>query len=180
MICFIDGDPSSHRSYLTTSQVGNLGMLDAVCSTWFGTNPLYVHMINFLPVTSATGELFNKSYTVVEDTEVLDLMQEVDLAWRGYVVANQAISDPNAAWSRATGLNSGVLDTAISKTELLYWIATRSGFDATQPPPDDAETDDAPDQNQTSSCSSRSACVHAGLVGLCCPTATGIFLNCCT
>ena len=34
--------------------VGNVGMLDAICSTWFGTQNLYVHMINFLPVTSKT------------------------------------------------------------------------------------------------------------------------------
>ena len=43
--------------------VGNLGMMDATVSTWFGNNLLYVHMINFMPVTAITRELFNnKSY----------------------------------------------------------------------------------------------------------------------
>lgn len=40
--------------------VGNVGMTDVTITTWFGTNPLYVHMINFLPITAATRVLFGK------------------------------------------------------------------------------------------------------------------------
>ena len=45
------------RLYL---QVGNVGMMDVTVATWFGTEPLYVHMINYLPVTAVTRELFEK------------------------------------------------------------------------------------------------------------------------
>lgn len=152
-------------------------MLDAVCSTWFGTAPLYVHLINFLPVTSVTGELFNHTFTEVEDDIVLDKLHGVDLAWQGYLIANKAIARPNQAWAKATGINSGVLDTAISKTQLLYWIATRSGFDPSKIPSNHNDTDGA--SNSDSHCSSRDACVHVGLAGLCCPTSSGIFLDCC-
>ena len=40
--------------------VGNLGMTDVTCTTWFGTESIYVHLINFLPVTAITAELFDK------------------------------------------------------------------------------------------------------------------------
>jgi len=40
--------------------VGNVGMMDVTVATWFGIEPLYVHMINFLPVTAITSELFDK------------------------------------------------------------------------------------------------------------------------
>jgi endo-1,3(4)-beta-glucanase len=40
--------------------VGNLGMTDVVCTTWFGTDNIYVHLINFLPVTAITSELFDE------------------------------------------------------------------------------------------------------------------------
>ncbi len=40
--------------------VGNLGMTDATCTTWFGNENIYVHLINFMPVTAITAELFDK------------------------------------------------------------------------------------------------------------------------
>jgi hypothetical protein len=40
--------------------VGNLGMTDVTCTTWFGTEDIYVHLINFMPVTPITSELFDK------------------------------------------------------------------------------------------------------------------------
>lgn len=39
--------------------VGNSGMMDVTVATWFGTKPLYVHMINFMPITAVTKELFD-------------------------------------------------------------------------------------------------------------------------
>ena len=93
--------------------VGNLGMLDAVCSTWFGTEPLYVHMINLLPVTAATGELWDHEYASLEFKNVLEPLgvQNVEMAWRGYVVSTQAIVDPNNAWIEAEKLDSRILDS---------------------------------------------------------------------
>ncbi len=35
-------------------------MTDATCTTWFGTENVYVHLINFMPITAITAELFNK------------------------------------------------------------------------------------------------------------------------
>lgn len=107
--------------------VGNMGMLDAIKSTWFGTNELYIHLINFIPVTTITGALFRPNFVSKEVANILSKLGEVEIAWKGYSVANQAIVDPNSAWASATEILSRVLDTAISKTQVLFWIATRDG-----------------------------------------------------
>jgi hypothetical protein len=49
-------NPTFRGNYM----VGNLGMTDVTCTTWFGTENIYVHLINFLPVTPITSELFDK------------------------------------------------------------------------------------------------------------------------
>ena len=40
--------------------VGNLGMTDVTSTTWFGTDNIFVHLINFMPVSPITSELFDK------------------------------------------------------------------------------------------------------------------------
>ena len=40
--------------------VGNLGMTDVTSTTWFGTDNIFVHLINLMPVTPITSELFDK------------------------------------------------------------------------------------------------------------------------
>lgn len=186
-------NPKFAQNYM----VGNVGMLDAVCRTWFGTQLLYVHMINFLPVTTATGELFIKAYASREYQAVLQNL-EADPVWVGYVIANQAISDPNAAWAQALAVSSPKLDPGLSKSQLLYWIATRKGFSlwnasATSsgsyslPVPSlgsnsssVASSPSSPASTATTSsesCSSNKNCATLGLIGKCCPTPSGVFLE---
>lgn len=171
--------------------VGNLGMLDAICSTWFGTENLYVHMINFIPVTSITRELFNHEYVVKEYANVISSYTNVEAAWRGYVICDHALVSPMKAWKEALDLKSALLDSGLSKSQVLYFILTSpSGFDLSQIASDTSFTDDnIPDDSDKSSgsssggsdaeCSSHSACLKSGLEGLCCPTAGGKFLDCC-
>ena len=176
--------------------VGNVGMLDVVCRTWFGSQLLYVHMINFLPVTTATGELFTKVYARREYQAVLKGL-EANAAWVGYVIANLAISDPNLAWTQALNVSSPKLDPGLSKSQLLYWIAMRKGFllsSASAPSPGPASVhvpssgsnsstaispSSAPVSSSSSSesCSSNSKCATLGLIGKCCPTPSGVFLE---
>ena len=134
--------------------VGNLGMTDVVCTTWFGTDNIYVHLINFLPVTAITSELFvegkqhvfeNKwrgnlfslinglnymfwtEYARGEES-VIRSSDSVEIAWKGYSICNNAILHPNTAWIDAQKLASVQLDPGISKSQVLYWISTREGF----------------------------------------------------
>jgi endo-1,3(4)-beta-glucanase len=62
--------------------VGNLGMSDATVSTWFGSNPIYVHMINFMPITGITRELFDTAYLKKEFTGAIEpIYDNVEMAW---------------------------------------------------------------------------------------------------
>lgn len=156
-------------------------MLDAICSTWFGTSQLYVHMINFLPVTSVTGDLFDKEYVRLEFHEVLSKV-EAEMAWKGYVVADKAIFDPNGAWKEAMLLDGRVLDSGTSKTQILYWISTRSGFDVSGFDENSGEKSHfstiSPQAPQRL-CASVAACAALDLEGDCCPTSGNTMLGCC-
>lgn len=69
-------------TFAANFMVGNLGMMDATVSTWFGNNPLYVHMINFMPVTAITRQLFEKSYIQKEFNNVIrPIYNTVEMAW---------------------------------------------------------------------------------------------------
>jgi endoglucanase Acf2 len=162
--------------------VGNIGMLDALCSTWFGNEELYVHMINFMPVTSVTGELFSRRYIEQEYKKSLEPLGDVEMAWRGYVVADHAIFSPNMAWRDAEKVVSSRLDSALSKSQLLFWIATRAGFDAsavTSTSESSSINEKELSTNQKSSCSAVASCSLLGLIGDCCPASNGVFLDCC-
>lgn len=53
--------PTAYNSkFQKNYMVGNLGMTDVTCTTWFGTENIYVHLINFMPVTAITAELFDE------------------------------------------------------------------------------------------------------------------------
>lgn len=158
--------------------VGNLGMIDAVSSTWFGSDPLYVHMINFLPVTAITYELFDKAFVEEEYIKVIQPINEVPNAWKGYTLCDEAILEPSIAWDKAQALFSGELDSAISKSQILYWISRHQDF--VYVGSDAGESADAGvDSLSASYCENNKGCVSLGLSGLCCPTSGGVSLGCC-
>jgi len=165
-------------------------MLDALATTWFGTEDLYVHMINLIPVTSITGELFGVDYVTQEYANIIEPLGEVEMAWRGYAVSDHAIIDPNAAWVDAQELISPILDSALSKSQVMYWISTRKGFNSSVAQTGNGgngrdETNGKSSGGGTgkavvaASCESTPACAQTGLLGDCCPTSSGIFLDCC-
>merc|ERR1712129_202352 len=149
--------------------VGNLGMLDVTSTVWFGDKSYYVHFINMMPITHVTALLFDHSYTQGEFYDVLKpLYNQTEQSWKGYFICNQAIVEPAKAWRNALTLETYQLDTAITKSQVLYWIATRPiPFNATFPP------------NNPGSCQNNPRCSKFGLQGLCCPTSNGMFLGCC-
>lgn len=171
-------NPSFEQSLM----VGNLGMMDVTVSTWFGPEKLYVHMINFLPVTAITRELFDPDYVKLEFDHVLDpIYDNVEMAWKGYVIADKAIIDSSSAWDDATKLTSYELDSALSQSQVYYWISTMDGFEAptSKKSSPTSGLNITVGANEASSCMSHTACSSAGLSGECCPTATGIMLGCC-
>ena len=171
--------------------VGNVGMLDVALNTWFGNETLYVHMINAIPITAATAILFDEDYISHEYPYLMKSSSNIPMAWRGYTTSVHAIIDPNAAWKEAQALRSYELDSALSKSQVLYWISQRSRFkspanyggdemltrqaksgNASHATSSSASNDDA-------SCDEHSNCVLLGLTGFCCPTSEGVTLGCC-
>ncbi len=140
---------------------------------------------------------------------MLNKDESVDYAWRGYLVCNEAIVNPNSAWTAAQGLISSQLDAGLSKSQALYWIVTREGFlSSTTSPSSKGSTELGGDENGgihenrqnsessventsqssgvpdnapsgTSSCEDNERCSAALLKGMCCPTSDGIYLSCC-
>jgi len=172
--------PTYNPSFEQSLMVGNLGMMDVTIATWFGTESLYVHMINFLPVTGITKELFDADYVELEFEKVLDpIYDTVQMAWKGYVIADKAILDASSAWNDAKQVRSYELDSALSQSQLYYWISTMDGFVA----PSSSQmtpSEDNPESNHSgTSCVSNPACANLGIAGECCPTADNIMLGCC-
>mmetsp|Transcript_20729 Transcript_20729/g.45133 ORF Transcript_20729/g.45133 Transcript_20729/m.45133 type:complete len:991 (+) Transcript_20729:203-3175(+) len=159
--------------------VGNVGMLDVTANTWFGNDPLYVHMINVIPITAVSNLLFGEDYVKYEYPFLMSGRGGVEMAWRGYTVSIHSMIDPNKAWEDGNALVSNQLDAALSKSQVLYFISQRPGFNITL---DDEKKMDggskSPSQS-ASSCESNPGCAGLNLAGECCPTISGVFLGCC-
>lgn len=192
---------TDHTLHLYTSEfeenymIGNVGMLDVAAKTWFGTQPLYVHMINAIPLTAITGILFDPKYVQFEYPFLIGSQGIVEMAWRGYTTSIHAIIDPNKAWEEAQSLVSFELDAAVSKTQVLYFISQRPGFNVTRgrsrsssssgkdaartkaDPASPASSSSSSTASSPSSCDAHPRC--ASLLGECCPTEKGVSLECC-
>jgi endo-1,3(4)-beta-glucanase len=174
-------------TFASSYMVGNIGMLDAVSSTWFGNAPLLVHMINFMPATAITNELFSTQYVEQEYTNVIvPLHSNISNAWKGYALCDHAIIDPSVAWLEAQSLVSAELDSALSKSQVLYWISSHSRFNYTGSSDDDRPVIDRFEDKASnssgilsSSCEDNADCALLGLTGFCCPTGKGSILGCC-
>jgi len=186
----VDGMDSIHSMPLYNNEfeeglmVGNLGMMDVTVSTWFGAKRLYVHMINFMPVTAITKELFGASYIGKEFKDIIKpIYDQVEMAWRGYTVADKAFVDPNGAWNDATKLRSYELDSGLSQSQVYYWISSMNKFNVSTKSDiiQSSNSSDTADKQLLSnaSCEIHQGCAAHDLSGLCCPTGEGIMLGCC-
>ena len=138
-------------SFLMTAdiRIGEAHQFDWDCI--IGSDPLYVHMINALPITAATAPLFEKEYVSKEYPYLMNSRSDVEMAWKGYTTSIHAIVDPTKAWEDAQGLVSYELDSALSKSQVLYWISNRPGFNVTVSMPDEPASDDSEGPSSSSS-----------------------------
>ncbi|EEC47217.1 endo-1,3-beta-glucosidase [Phaeodactylum tricornutum CCAP 1055/1] len=131
------------------------------------------------------GSLFSRKYVTEEYTNILNGLGEVEMAWRGFVVGDHAIMDPQAAWEEAQGVFSAELDAGLSKSQLLFWIANRKGFSPSMitlsavEKKSEASTIVHDRFIKYSSCLNYDSCRNGGLSGNCCPTDDGLILDCC-
>jgi hypothetical protein len=185
--------PEFEENYM----IGNVGMLDVAANTWFGTDPLYIHMINAIPITAVTNILFDENYVKYEYPYLMDSRSSVEMAWRGYTTCIYSIINPNQAWEDAQSIISYELDSALSKSQVLYFISQQPGYVASPKtnsanktnlgnPPHGSDvkmqpsSKKNPSSSSSSSCESHPDCVASGLSGECCPTSQNMFLDCCS
>ena len=63
--------------------VGNSAMMDVTITTWFGTDPKYVHLINFMPITAITRDVFDKSYIEEQFNSIIKpVYDDIEMAWK--------------------------------------------------------------------------------------------------
>jgi len=156
----------------------------AVATTWFGSNPEFVHGINILPVVAGLTELLLAPNYVCGQVGVL-LAQldrgkpDVAAPWRALAYADLAVVDRDGAWELAmSDLPEADFDDGATKANLLHWIATRPLSDAC--PTIRAHNDTWPDKGDIEvTCEANLACVAQGLSGMCCPQADGYMFGCC-
>jgi len=171
--------PDFAKNYM----VGNVGMTDVTVSTWFGTESLYVHMINFMPVTGITRYLFSRGYIEKEYNAIIKPIKNVPMAWKGYTLCDDSISNSSSAWEEAKSIRSYELDSAISLTQVYFFISTnthflpsrKSGAKSFEDKPVKADKKSA----SPALCENHNFCEESGLKGFCCPTNGGAFLECC-
>lgn len=172
--------PLYNQEFRQGLMIGNLGMMDVTVATWFGTQQLYVHMINFMPVTSITKELFSKSYIEKEFNDVIKpIFDDVEMAWRGYTISDKALVYPTDAWNDATKLRSYELDSALSQSQVYFWIASMNGFNASVILDESSNDSPSGHMSESASCDNHQGCALLQLQGVCCPTGDGIMLGCC-
>ena len=97
--------------------------------------------------------------------------------WAGYMYMAQAIVDPDSAWEGITALT--VFDSGNSKTNALYWAATRPRHTEAYNATAFAVAAAAAAADVPQSCLANSACFAQGLTESCCPTESGVMLGCC-
>ena len=92
-----------------------------------------------------------------------------------FVLLNMcSVVDRDTAWSRLQGMSN--FGSGNSKANSLYWAATRSppvpGFNS-------SNTESTVSKSKSTSCQANSACDALGMLGECCPSDSGVRLQCC-
>ncbi|CAI5735585.1 unnamed protein product [Hyaloperonospora brassicae] len=162
------------------AMVGVVGELSVVYSTWFGDRGVYVHGINMLPFTPVTPQLLDDKF-VAREYEILSQdLPDLDPhdIWRSIVVMDHAILNAEEAWEELMNTVES-FDTWSSRTNAMYWIATRPSWFEQKNRPELR----APPVDTDNKCFGYPACASAGANGTaltccdtlpgCCPSALG-------
>ena len=124
-----DGEGIYEEPFASNKVVGILWGTKVDHSTFFGANLEFIHGIQMLPFTPITEELLRAEWIEEEYPVVSQVLNDPALSqgWKGFIIMAHAVIDPNAAWNEAQALTG--YDDGNTKTNTLYWLATRPGLD---------------------------------------------------
>lgn len=119
----IYGSAAEEQAFAGKKIVGALWSTKVEYSTVrFGGAPEIIHGTQMLPFTPITEALLDRDW-VTEEYPVFAAAQPADEGSKGFVYMDHAILDAHAAWLEANTLQG--YDKGNSKTNTLYWVATR-------------------------------------------------------
>ena len=115
--------------YASNKVVGVLWSTKVDYGTFFGANTEFIHCIQMLPFTPITEELLEPAWIEEEYPLLETALDNPDIGegWKGFVYMAHAVIDPAAGWNESQTLNG--YDDGNTKTNTLYWLATRPGIE---------------------------------------------------
>ncbi|GMF13252.1 unnamed protein product [Phytophthora lilii] len=114
--------------YAANKMTGQVAATKVSYTTWFGPQVEHMHLINMIPFTPITDAFLKPAYVQEEypilQQQAFDRAEDpIDDRWKGYAYLDLAIIDPAHAWTKVQ--NMSFFDDGSSRTNSLYWIATR-------------------------------------------------------
>src|SRR5205809_6933846 len=93
------GNTIQPPAFVPNFVTGILLMNKADHVTYFGTNIEYIHGIHMIPLTPISPFIRNRSFVTAEwKAKLAAIIGSVNSGWKGILMANLAISDPQTAW----------------------------------------------------------------------------------
>ncbi|POM62364.1 Endo-1,3(4)-beta-glucanase [Phytophthora palmivora] len=114
--------------YAANKMTGQVAATKVSYTTWFGPQVEHMHLINMIPFTPITDAFLKPAYVQEEypilQQQAFDRVEDpIDDRWKGYAYLDLAIIDPAGAWTKVQDMS--FFDDGSSRTNSLYWIATR-------------------------------------------------------
>ncbi|CEG47048.1 endo--beta [Plasmopara halstedii] len=114
--------------YAANKMTGQVAATKVSYTTWFGPQIEHMHLINMIPFTPITDMFIKPTYVQEEypllQQQAFDRVQDpINDLWKGYAYLDLAIINPLDAWFKVQNLT--FFDDGNSRTNSLYWIATR-------------------------------------------------------
>ncbi|MDB4938188.1 MAG: uncharacterized protein JWP87_5160 [Labilithrix sp.] len=103
--------------------VANLWSTKVDYGTFFGDKPEYIFGIQMLPITPATEQLLPATWIRDSWPALQSAAQSAEQGWGGILTMSHAVIDKDAAWAEMNRFTA--YDDGNSRTNALYWIATR-------------------------------------------------------
>jgi endo-1,3(4)-beta-glucanase len=93
-------------------------------ATFFGSSPELIHGIQMIPFTPISEALLPADWVAEEYPVVSQALNgAIGEGWKGFIYMDHAIIDAPAAWGEVATLTG--YDDGNTKTNTLYWVATR-------------------------------------------------------
>jgi len=119
----MDGSNEAHPSFFIGNKVTGIYFENKVdYTTWFGSNPEYIHGIQMLPMTPISETVRSARFVAEEWPLLEETAHSIGTGWKSVLWMNYAILDRNKAFQQ---LCDAPLDGGITRTWALFWCATR-------------------------------------------------------